>query len=131
MKRLFCCCLLCVLLQLLAYAQVCGPSSGDPMIQADIVDVPPPNKTYASGINADSIILKLNGMQVIPIISDIPNGKHIYYLPSGSELTHSGDNTVELTVRDNANAGVLAGQDINDAGNPTYDDPVTWSFATP
>jgi hypothetical protein len=131
MKRWLCCCLSSVLLQLLAYAQVSGPSSGDPMIQADIIDVPPPNKTYASGINADSIILKLNGTQVIPIISDIPNGKHVYYLPSGRELNHSGNNTVELMVRDNANAGVLAGQDINDAGNPTDLDPFTWEFTLP
>jgi len=107
----------------------------DVEIEADVKDEPPPGKTYASGINENSIvlklILKLNGIEVTPTITDITNGKHIYYKPACSELNLPGTNTVELKVRDNANAGKEPEQNINDAGNPTNPDPFTWSFTLP
>jgi hypothetical protein len=100
-------------------------------IEADLKDQPPMGKTYASGINTSSIVLKLNGTQVTPTVTDITNGKHVYYKPSCSELNIPGANTVELKIRDNANAGVAPGGSINDAGNATDPDPVSWSFTLP
>jgi len=100
-------------------------------IEADVKDEPPPEKSYASGINENSIVLKLNEIEVTPTITNITNGKHIYYKPACSELNLPGNNTVELKVRDNANAGKEPDQNINDAGNPTSPDPFTWSFTLP
>jgi hypothetical protein len=100
-------------------------------IEADLKDQPPTGKTYASGINTNSIVLKLNGTQVTPTITDITDGKHVHYKPACSELNIPGNNTVELKVRDNANAGVALGGDVNDAGNETATAPVSWSFTLP
>ena len=100
-------------------------------IEVDLKDQPPSGKTYASGINPNSIVLKLNGTQVTPTIADITDGKHVFYRPAFSELNIPGNNTVELKVRDNANAGAQQGQNVNDAGNPTDPDPFIWSFTLP
>jgi hypothetical protein len=100
-------------------------------IEADLKDQAPAGKTYASEINPDSIVLKLNNTQVTPTITDISGGKHIYYKPDCSELNIPGNNTVEIKMRDNANAGVKEDQALNDAGNPTEPDPVTWTFTLP
>jgi len=101
------------------------------VISADVVDRPPQGKTYASGVNENSIVLKLNGTEVTPTVTAIPGGARIRYNASPGELNSPGTNTVTLAVRDNANAGAQQGQDPNDAGNETDPDPFTWSFSLP
>ena len=101
-------------------------------IEADIVDEPPPDSDYASGVNPNTIVLTLNGKIVTPIVTNIPNGKHIYYMPNSSELNLHGTNRVTLNARDNANANMLdmdSPGNPNDGGNPMP--PCEWSFTLP
>ena len=100
-------------------------------IEADLLDEPPDDAIYASGINPDSIVVNFNGVIVTPTITDIAGGKHVFYSPTYDELNIPGDNTVEITVRDNANAGHDEDEDINEVGNATDQDPFTWSFTLP
>ena len=85
-------------------------------IEADLTDTPPDGATYASGINTNSVVLKLNGTNVAPAITNIANGIHVYYKPTTNELVFPGNNTIEINVKDKA-------------GNPTGPDPFTWTFS--
>jgi hypothetical protein len=102
-----------------------------PLIEADVLDQPGLNSTYASGVNPASIVLSLNGVAVTLTISDIPDGKHILYRPQMSELLPHAINTVTIHLRDNANGDASPADDPNTFGNATSPDPFIWVFNLP
>lgn len=97
------------------------------IIQADVVDRPPSGSTYASGVNQNSIVLKLNGTVVTPKIDPIQDGYHIYYEPTSGQIS-SGTNTVFIRCFDLANDGAPEGTSKDEYGNEmTY----SWNFTRP
>jgi hypothetical protein len=100
------------------------------IIEADIVDEPPACGTYASGVNLASIVLKVNGIQVSPTITNIQYGYHLKYEPTTSQI-FSGTNTYSIRCRDLANAGAPEGANKNDYGNSTDPDPLVRTFTLP
>jgi hypothetical protein len=99
------------------------------VIEADVVDEPAEDATYASGVNKESILLRLNNKAVTPTVTKIKNGYRVQYVPADGEVVE-GSNTVSLRVRDLANAGAPAGTSKDDYGNETEPDPSTWTFTS-
>jgi len=97
-------------------------------IEVDVKDRPPTGKTYASGVNPDSIVLKLNGIEVEHSPTPITDGYRVFYRPTLAQLNPPYGNNVELKVRDKANAGRDEGQPASEGGNPPIIDPYTWSY---
>ena len=66
-------------------------------------------------------MLKLNGNQVTPLITPIPNGFHIYYVPKANEVQNPGLNTVDLEASDNAIGDGSVGNTVSSS----------WTFGLP
>jgi hypothetical protein len=92
-----------------------------PAIEADIVDPRAGPGMFASGIDRNSIVMRLNGKIVTPTITDIANGFHVYYQPSQNEVNNPGVNSVSLEASDNAKGD-------GDTGNPVIH---KWPFSIP
>lgn len=109
-----------------------GICRGDPLsqvvFQADVVDLPPPGSTYASGVDSQTIVVTLNENAVSPNLQTIENGFRITYRPATSELNPSGQNTITLEAYDRA-VGFLRTPDS--PGNPLVPNPSQWTFSTP
>lgn len=116
-----------------AYNTSCKLTVVVPKIEADITDLPPLGLTYTSGVNSKSIELVINGKKILTPLTTTPitDGIHILYEAIYSDIKIPGTNKIELNVRDNANAGIEDGQDINKGGNETDPNPFTWEFTIP
>lgn len=100
------------------------------IVEADIIDELASGSEFASGVNPESVLMTLNGIEVTPSLTEIESGYRVRYGPATTELS-SGTNQVSIRARDLANAGTPEGEDPNANGNETDPDPFTWSFSHP
>jgi hypothetical protein len=91
----------------------------DWVIEADVIDKPPEGKTFASGVDPQSIRLYLNDKLITSgiNITSIDFGKHIKYTTNVFDLKIPGMNEIILKVKDQASA--------NDTANSVEHN---WSF---